>query len=98
MVVNTVRAGIRAAISYVVGRIISWAIEIGATLGLATPLVIEQAMVAIAQTAARIIKIVSELFTSLKTLHAALEKYKKLILALKVGAGVAAGNYAYHTY
>jgi hypothetical protein len=55
-------------------------------------------MVAIGQTAARITKMMAELFTSLKKLHAALQKYKMLILALKVGAGVAAGKYAYHAY
>jgi hypothetical protein len=98
MVVNAVRSGIRALISMLVGKIISWAIEEAATMGLATPVVIEQAMVAIGQTAARITKMVAELFTSLKKLHAALQKYKMLILALKVGAGAAAGKYAYHAH
>jgi hypothetical protein len=39
-----------------------------------------------------------DLFASLKQLHEALQKYKKLILALRVGTGVAAGRYAYQPY
>lgn len=98
MVVNAVRAGVRALISFVVGKIISWVIEEAATLGLATPLVIEQATVAIGQTAVKITKMLKDLFASLKKLHAALQKYKMLILALRVGAGAAGGKWAYQPY
>ncbi len=98
MVVNAVRAGVRALISFLVGKLISWAIELGATAGVATPLVIEQAMVAIGQTTVKVTKMLKDLFASLKQLHEAPQKYKKLILALRVGTGVAAGRYAYQPY
>jgi hypothetical protein len=98
IVVGAVRAGVRALISFLVGKLISWAIELGATLGLATPVVIEQAMVAIGQTTARVTAMVADLMKSLKRLHEALQKYKWLILSLKVGSGVAAGHYAYKPY
>jgi hypothetical protein len=98
MVVSAVRSGVRALISLAVGRIISWVIEEGATLGVATPLVIEQAMVLIGQTTVKVTKMLHDLFASLQKLHQALQAYKKLITALKIGAGVAAGRYAYQPY
>ncbi|HEX8347357.1 MAG TPA: hypothetical protein VF657_21850 [Actinoplanes sp.] len=98
MVVGAVRAGVRALISLLVGKLISWAIELGASLGLATPLVVAQATAAVAQTATRVFRMVSDLMASLKKLHAALQKYKMLITALRVGIGATAGRYAYAPY
>ena len=98
MVVNAVRSGVRALISLLVGKLISWAIEMGASLGLATPVVVAQATAAIAQTATKVFRMVSDLMASLKKLHAALQKYKMLITALRVGIGAGAGRYAYAPY
>jgi hypothetical protein len=98
MVVNGVRSGVRALISLLVGKIISWVIEEAASFGLATPVVIGQAMVAIGQTTAKVTKMVSDLMRSLKRLHAALQKYKMLITGLRVALGTAAGKYAYTPY
>jgi len=98
MVVNAVRSGVRALISFLVGKLISWGIELAATAMAAAPLVIEQAMVAIGQTTAKVFRIVSDLLKSLKNLHDALQKYKLLITALRTGIGVGAGQYAYVPY
>jgi hypothetical protein len=98
MVVNATRSGVRALISLLVGKLISWGIELAATAMAAAPLVIEQAMVAIGQTTAKVFRIVSDLMTSLRNLHKALQKYKLLITALRTGVGAAAGRYAYTPY
>lgn len=98
MVVNAVRSGVRALVSFLVGKLISWGIELAATALAAAPLVIEQAMVAIGQTTAKVFRMVSDLMTSLRNLHAALQKYKLLITAVRTGIGVAAGQYAYVPY
>lgn len=98
MVVNAVRSAVRAAISFLVGKLISAAIELGATLGAAAPIVVEQGMVAIAQTTVKVTRMVTDLLSSLRKLHQALQKYKLLITALKTGMGVAAGKYAYKPY
>jgi hypothetical protein len=98
MVVSAVRSGVRALISFLVGKLISWAIELAATALAAAPLVIEQAMVAIGQTAVKVFRMVADLMSSLKKLHEALQKYKLLITALRTGIGVAAGKYAYTPY
>jgi hypothetical protein len=98
MVVNGVRSGVRALISFVVGKIISWVIEEGATFGLATPLVITQAVTAIGQTSVKVTKMVTDLMRSLKRLHTALQKYKMLITGLRVAIGTAAGKYSYTPY
>lgn len=97
-VVNAVRSGVRAAISFLVGKLISWGIELAGTLGAAAPVVLEQAMVAIGQTGVKIVKIVSSLLSSLRKLHDALKKYKLLITALKVGLGTQANEYSYKPY
>lgn len=98
MLVGGVRAGVRALISLLVGKLISWGIELAATAGVAAPVVIGQAMVAIAQTSTKVFRMVSDLFASLKKLHEALQKYKLLITAVKVGLGTAAGQSAYAPY
>ena len=98
MVVNGVRSAVRALVSFLVGKLISWAIELGGTLGAAAPLVIGQAIVAIGQTTAKVARIIEDLYTSLKKLHDALQKYKMLITALRVGLGTAAGQYSYVPY
>lgn len=98
MVVNAVRSGVRALISLLVGKLISWGIELAASAGLAAPVVVAQAMVAVAQTSTRVFRMVSDLMASLKKLHAALQKYKMLITALRVGIGAGAGRYAYAPY
>ena len=98
MVVSAVRSGVRALISFLVGKLISWGIELAATALAAAPLVIEQAMVAIGQTAVKVYRMVDDLMRSLKKLHDSLQKYKLLITALRTGIGVSAGQYAYSPY
>lgn len=56
---------------------------------------IDQAMVAIAQTTAKVTRMVNDLLTSLKRLHEALQQYKLMISALRVALSTRAGEYAH---
>jgi hypothetical protein len=100
-VVGIVRAGIKWLISFIIGKIISWVAEEAASLGLATPLVVTQAIAAIAQVVAKATKLIKDLLASLRKLKEAIEAYKLLVKAIKIGRpvlGVAGGLYNYKPY
>lgn len=60
-VVAAVRELVRELVAELVGRLIAWALEIAATLGFATPLVVQQATAAIARTAGTIATFIRKL-------------------------------------
>ncbi|OLF07539.1 hypothetical protein BLA60_26830 [Actinophytocola xinjiangensis] len=62
-VVNGVRTAVRDILSAIAGSLVSWAIEIAASLGTATPLVVAQATSTIARVVAKVAQIMSKLST-----------------------------------
>ncbi len=82
-VVSAVRAMVRDAIAIVVSRCIVYAVEEVATLGLATPLVIEQVSTLVAACSAKIAKWLRGLIQSLENLFPALRHLSTLIAKIK---------------
>jgi hypothetical protein len=78
-----VRILVRDAIATVVSRLIVYAAEVAATLGLATPLVIEQVSTLIAAWAAKIARWLKSLIASLRSLAGQSQLLERLIEALK---------------
>lgn len=64
-VVNGVRTAVRDILSAIAGSMVSWAIELAATLGVAAPLVVAQATSAIARVCSAVAKILFKLETVL---------------------------------
>jgi hypothetical protein len=81
--IAAVRLMVRDAIATVVSRLIVYAAEEVASLGLATPLVVEQVTTLIASWAARISRWLHDLITSLKRLVPLARKLGELIDELK---------------
>lgn len=82
-IVQIVHDVVRDAIAQIVGAIISYAAELVCSLGLATPLVIEQASTRVASVSTRVGESVSRGVESLKSLSGLLEKLKGLIKEAK---------------
>jgi len=85
MLVGTVRIMVRDAIATVVSRLISYAIEELATLGVATPLVVEQVSTLCASWAAKIGRWLKQLVASMKKLAQAMQELGDAIRALRRG-------------
>jgi uncharacterized protein YukE len=90
VVVAVVREVVRDMIADLVGRLISWAAEIGFTLGLATPVVAAQASAAVAKWAAKIgdilkklVRTISKLVPLLRRLGDVFAKVRKVMDDLK---------------
>ncbi|GAA1774438.1 WXG100 family type VII secretion target [Luedemannella helvata] len=82
-VVSAVRAMVRDAIAIVVSRCVVYAVEEVGTLGLATPLVIEQVSTLVAACSAKIAKWLRGLIQSLENLFPALRKLVGLVERIK---------------
>ncbi|GIF22962.1 uncharacterized protein YukE [Actinoplanes tereljensis] len=85
MLVGTVRVMVRDAIATVVSRLISYAIEELATLGLASPLVVEQVSTLCASWAAKIGRWLKQLVASMKKLAQAMKELGEAIRGLRKG-------------
>jgi uncharacterized protein YukE len=81
--IAAVRILVRDAIATVVSRLIVYAAEVAGSLGLATPLVIEQVTTLIAAWAARIARWLRSLISSLRALAGQSQLLERLIEALK---------------
>lgn len=100
-VVGIVRAGIKWLISFILGKIVSWLAEEAASLGLATPLVVAQAISGVAKVVSKATKLIKDLMASLKKLKEAIEAYKWLVKTIKIAKpalGVGSGLYNYKPY
>ncbi|GAA5186621.1 hypothetical protein GCM10023322_33270 [Rugosimonospora acidiphila] len=82
VLIATVRLLVRDAIAMCVSRLIVYAAEEGASLGLATPLVIEQVTATVAACAARISRYLKALLASLRRLMPIIGKLEELIAKL----------------
>lgn len=85
LLVGTVRIMVRDAIATVVSRLISYAIEELATLGLATPLVVEQVSTLCASWAVKIARWLKQLIASMKNLARSMTELGAAIRALRSG-------------
>ncbi|SNY74061.1 WXG100 family type VII secretion target [Paractinoplanes atraurantiacus] len=85
MLVGTVRIMVRDAIATVVSRLISYAVEVLASLGTATPLVVEQVATLCASWAAKIGRWLKQLVASMQKLAKAMKELGEAILALRKG-------------
>ena len=83
MLIAAVRVLVRDAIATCVSRLISYAIEEAATLGFATPLVIEQVSTLVASWAAKISRWLRALLASLRRLMPAIRRIGELTEELK---------------
>jgi hypothetical protein len=82
-IVAEVRDKIQKIVTGAVGALISWAVELACTGGLATPVVAEQAVSKIAQWATKIAELVLELARTIKTLMPLLRHLYEIFNALK---------------
>ncbi|MEV6905328.1 hypothetical protein [Amycolatopsis sp. NPDC051372] len=73
-VVAAVRALVRDTISEVVARMVSWALQVVATLGIGLTWVVPQCVQLIAKTAEKIARLVKNLINAIKTLIGLLDK------------------------
>ncbi|WP_203733376.1 hypothetical protein [Paractinoplanes durhamensis] len=85
MLIGTVRVMVRDAIATVVSRLISYAIEELATLGVASPLVVEQVSTLCASWAAKIGRWLKQLVASMKKLAQAMKELGEAIRGLRKG-------------
>lgn len=83
MIVAEVRGKIQKMITELVGYLISYAAELVATAGLATPLVAEQAISLIAKWAAKITELVIKLLRTIKALMPLLRHLDEIFSAIK---------------
>jgi hypothetical protein len=83
LIVATVREVVRDLIADLVGRLIAWALEAAATLGLATPVVVAQATSAIAKWAARIADIVRKLTSTINNLIPLLRRLDEVFASIR---------------
>jgi hypothetical protein len=83
LIVATVREVVRDLIADLVGRLIAWALEAAATLGLATPVVVAQATSAIAKWAARIADIVRKLIKTINNLIPLLRRLDEVFASIR---------------
>jgi uncharacterized protein DUF6883 len=87
MLIGTVRIMVRDAVATVVSRLIVYAGELVASLGLGTPLVVEQVTTLCASWAAKISRWLKDLISSLRNLMRESDKLAKLIESLKSRLG-----------
>lgn len=73
-VVATVRTLVRDIIAELVGRLISWALQVLATLGIAMAWVVPQVVTAVAKTVAKIADVTTKLIKAMKALSPLLNK------------------------
>jgi RHS repeat-associated protein len=78
-VVAFVREFVRDMVGELVGRLIAWALEVAATLGFATPVVVAQATTAISKVASRIADLVRKL---VKTIGNVSPRIRKIVSKL----------------
>lgn len=78
-VVNGVRTAVRDILSAIAGSMVSWAIEIAASLGTATPLVVAQATSKIAQVVSTVARTIAKLDTVLGAAITALVALRDLL-------------------
>lgn len=97
-VVATVRTLVRDIIAELVGRLISWALQVLATLGIAMAWVVPQVVAAVAKTVAKIADITTKLIKAMKALSPLLKKLgtsfgdaKKALNKIKSNDGKAEG-------
>jgi hypothetical protein len=83
MLIGTVRIMVRDAVATVVSRLIVYAAELIGSLGVATPLVVEQVTTLCASWAAKIAHWLRDLISSLRNLVRESERLASLIKALK---------------
>jgi hypothetical protein len=83
MIVGVVREIVRDLIADLVGRLIAWALEVAATLGLATPVVVAQATSAIAKWAARIADVVQKLIRTMNNLIPLLRRLDEVFASIR---------------
>jgi hypothetical protein len=82
MLVGTVRLLVRDAIATVVSRLVVYASELAATLGLAAPLVVEQVSTLCASWAARIARLLHSMIASLRRLGDIMSRLATLMAQL----------------
>jgi len=82
MVVQVVHDLVRDTLAQLVGSIISWAAEAVFTLGLATPVIVEQVTTRVSSLAAKIGRSVADVISSAKSLKALLEALKEALSRL----------------
>lgn len=70
----TLRTFLRNIIATLVGKLVDWALELLATRGAASPVVMEQALVEIARTIARAVRAIKALFKVIKQIMTALDR------------------------
>ena len=87
MLIGTVRVMVRDAIATLVSRLIVYAAELAGSLGLATPLVIEQVTTLCAAWAAKIARWLKQLISSLRRLGAATDALSARVRALRSRSG-----------
>jgi hypothetical protein len=98
MLVGTVRLLVRDAIATVVSRLVVYAGELAATLGLAAPLVVEQVSTLCAFWAARIARLLHSMIASLRRLGDIMSRLATLMAQLKRALGGAErGRYGGYT-
>jgi uncharacterized protein YukE len=85
MLIGTVRVMVRDAVATVVSRLIVYAGELAGTLGLATPLVVEQVSTLCASWAAKISHWLRDLISSIRSLLREGDKLAGLIERLRIG-------------
>jgi hypothetical protein len=90
LLVGTVRIMVRDAVATVVSRLVVYAGELVASLGLATPWVAEQVSTLCAAWAARIARWLKELISSIRNLLRESDKLARLIEQLKQALGIGA--------
>jgi hypothetical protein len=105
-IVQVVHDLVRDTLAQLVGSIISWAAELACTVGLATPLVVEQVSTRVASLATRLGTKITKLVAACKNLGGLLDSLKALfrrsqdlfdrILHANPGAGAGAGVPAAH--
>jgi hypothetical protein len=83
LLIGTVRTMVRDAVATVVSRLIVYAGELAATLGIATPLVVEQVSTLCAAWAARIARWLKSLISSLRRLGDAMRRLAESIGKLR---------------
>ncbi|HEY6424640.1 MAG TPA: hypothetical protein VIY28_15620 [Pseudonocardiaceae bacterium] len=83
MIVAAVRDKVRELITELVGYLISYAAELAISVGLAAPVVAEQAMCLIAKWAAKIAELVLKLLRTIKTLMPLLRHLDEIFTAIK---------------
>ncbi|MGM1063911.1 hypothetical protein [Saccharothrix sp. Mg75] len=95
MVVAFVREVVRDLIADLVGKLIAWVLEAAFTLGFGTPVIVAQAVTAIARWAAKISKIVQDLLDAIKRVSPMLKRlvevFEKIMKVVGKLAGKATG-------